>query len=167
MEENQYYSKIIDSPVGKLKLIGSVNGLHSISWFSQEVSRFNLTNLKEDNNFKLFKEVEDQLKEYFHGKRKDFSLQLDLGYGTDFQRKVWKALTEIPYGEVRSYGQQAVKVGSPKAFRAVGSANGKNLIPIIIPCHRVIASGGKLGGFGGGLENKQILLDLEKKYQKS
>lgn len=164
MNEVQYFSKIIDSPVGKLKLIGSSKGLHSISWLSDKPPKFNLPEITENNSYALFSEVEKQLNEYFQGERKDFDIKLDLGYGTSFQQKVWDALTKIPYGEVRTYGQQAVLVGSPKAVRAVGSANGRNLIPIIIPCHRVIASGGKLGGFGGGLENKKILLELERKY---
>lgn len=103
-----------------------------------------------------------QLREYFAGRRKDFDLPLDPA-GTAFQRTVWKRLQEIPYGETISYGELARRVGNPKASRAVGSANGKNPIPIVIPCHRVIASGGKLGGFGGGLPTKEALLALERR----
>ena len=101
-----------------------------------------------------------QLREYFAGRRTDFDLPLALE-GTPFQRSVWRALQEIPYGETISYGELARRVGNPKASRAVGSANGANRIPIVIPCHRVIASGGKLGGFGGGLPVKERLLALE------
>lgn len=104
-----------------------------------------------------------ELEEYFAGRRRDFSVPLDMD-GTAFQRKVWKALSEIPYGEVRSYGQIARRVGNPKASRAVGSANGANPVAIIVPCHRVIAADGSLGGFGGGLPNKNYLLDLEKTH---
>jgi O-6-methylguanine DNA methyltransferase len=103
-----------------------------------------------------------QLKEYFSGRRRDFDLPLAFG-GTKFQKSVWRKLQEIPYGETISYGELAKRVGNPKASRAVGSANGKNCIPIVVPCHRVIAAGGKLGGFGGGLPTKQALLDLETK----
>jgi methylated-DNA-[protein]-cysteine S-methyltransferase len=103
-----------------------------------------------------------QLCEYFAGRRQDFDLPLAFE-GTKFQKSVWRQLQQIPYGETISYGELAKRVGNPKASRAVGSANGKNRIPIVVPCHRVIASGGKLGGFGGGLPTKQALLDLETK----
>ena len=98
-------------------------------------------------------ETERQLKEYFGGKRKEFSLRLDPA-GTDFQRQVWKALLGIPFGETRSYGQLAKQLGNPQASRAVGAANGRNPISIIVPCHRVIGSSGKLTGFAGGLTLK-------------
>lgn len=102
-----------------------------------------------------------QLREYFAGRRTEFDLPLAVD-GTPFQRTVWRALQEIPYGETISYGELARRVGNPKASRAAGSANGKNRIPIVIPCHRVIAAGGKLGGFGGGLPVKEALLTLER-----
>lgn len=101
-----------------------------------------------------------QLKEYFRGERKQFQLPLDLR-GTPFQRKVWNALQEIPYGETRAYAEIAVVVGNPRAVRAVGHANGRNPIPIIVPCHRVIRTNGSLGGYGGGLDVKESLLALE------
>jgi methylated-DNA-[protein]-cysteine S-methyltransferase len=101
-----------------------------------------------------------QLNEYFSGSRKSFDLKLNLT-GTNFQKKVWEALGNIPYGETKSYKEIAIEVGSPKAFRAVGSANNKNPIPIIIPCHRVIGKNGKLVGFAGGLHLKEKLLQLE------
>jgi len=101
-----------------------------------------------------------ELQEYFSGRRQKFSVPLDVE-GTAFQKKVWKALSEIPYGEVRSYGQIARRIGNPKASRAVGTANGANPVAIIVPCHRVIAGDGTLGGFGGGLTNKTYLLTLE------
>jgi methylated-DNA-[protein]-cysteine S-methyltransferase len=105
-------------------------------------------------------EAARQLREYFSGKRTGFDLPL-APEGTAFQKSVWKQLQEIPYGETISYGELARRVGNPKASRAVGSANGKNPIPIVIPCHRVIATGGGLGGFGGGLPTKEKLLALE------
>jgi len=102
-----------------------------------------------------------QLSEYIDKKRKTFDLPLDLK-GTEFQMKVWKALLTIPYGRTLSYGQLAAMTGNPKASRAVGMANNRNPIPIIVPCHRVIGSDGSLTGYGGGLEIKQKLLELEK-----
>ena len=103
-----------------------------------------------------------QLREYFAGRRVDFDVPL-APEGTAFQRAVWQRLREIPYAETISYGELARRVGNPKASRAVGSANGANPLPIVIPCHRVIASDGTLGGFGGGLPTKQSLLELERR----
>jgi methylated-DNA-[protein]-cysteine S-methyltransferase len=101
-----------------------------------------------------------QLGEYFSGRRRSFDLPLELG-GTAFQRDVWWALADIDYGETVSYGELAAMVGRPAAFRAVGQANGANPIPIVLPCHRVVASGGRIGGYGGGLPVKRRLLALE------
>ncbi|WP_406724413.1 methylated-DNA--[protein]-cysteine S-methyltransferase [Streptomyces sp. GD-15H] len=108
-----------------------------------------------------FAEAKEQLKAYFAGELKEFTLELRL-HGTLFQRRVWDQLTRIPYGETRSYGQLADVLGSPKASRAVGLANGRNPIGIIIPCHRVIGASGGLTGYGGGLVRKQRLLDFER-----
>ena len=105
-------------------------------------------------------ETERQLNEYFAGNREQFELDLDFA-GTPFQCKVWQALLTIPFGETRSYSQIATQVGSPKAVRAVGAANGRNPISIVAPCHRVIGASGSLTGFAGGLEAKQLLLTLE------
>jgi len=102
-----------------------------------------------------------QVLDYLDGKRTEFDLPLDLR-GTEFQESVWRALLEIPYGETRTYQELARSVGKPRAVRAVGSANGANPIPLIVPCHRVIATGGKLGGYGGGLEAKAWLLAMER-----
>ncbi len=101
-----------------------------------------------------------ELQEYFAGRRREFTIPLDLR-GTEFQLRCWRELLRIPYGETRSYAQLAEAVGSPKGFRAVGHANGQNPIAIIVPCHRVIASDGTLGGYGGGLRIKEELLRLE------
>ncbi len=109
----------------------------------------------------LLKEAAVQLKEYFEGKRKEFDLPLALE-GTAFQVAVWKALQTIPFGKTRSYGEIAQSIGNPKACRAVGMANNRNRIAIIVPCHRVIGANGKLVGYGGGLDKKERLLALEK-----
>ena len=105
-----------------------------------------------------------ELKEYFEGKRKRFDFPIK-AEGTEFQMKVWKALTEIPYGETISYGELAKRIGNTKASRAVGGANNKNPIMIVIPCHRVIGANGSLVGYAGGIEIKKRLLELEKKYK--
>jgi len=115
----------------------------------------------EKNETPLIKKTNNQLNEYFAGKRKVFDIPLVL-HGTDFQIKVWEALQTIPYGETYSYGQLAVLIKNPKACRAVGMANNRNPIPIIIPCHRVIGHNGNLVGYAGGLNIKQQLIDLEK-----
>ncbi len=111
----------------------------------------------------LFDELEMQLNEYFEGKRKEFNLPLAI-IGSDFQKKVWNELLRIPYGQTCSYSEQSISVGNIKSIRAVAAANGANRIAILIPCHRVIGKNGALIGFGGGLENKKILLELEQKY---
>lgn len=104
-----------------------------------------------------------QLEEYFDGDRTEFDLPLVDDVGTPFQRRVWAELREIPYGETISYGELARRIGQPTAFRAVGLANGRNPISIVVPCHRVVGSGGSLIGYGGGLDRKQLLLNLEHK----
>jgi methylated-DNA-[protein]-cysteine S-methyltransferase len=108
----------------------------------------------------LFNEAAAQLGAYFRGERKDFDLQLN-PRGTDYQKRVWNLLREIPCGRTTTYGELAAKVGNPRASRSVGAANGKNPLPIVIPCHRVIGSNGKLTGYAGGLEAKKMLLELE------
>ena len=110
----------------------------------------------------LIKETIKQLSQYFEGKRNQFDLPLQMN-GTDFQRKVWNALLRIPYGQVWSYKRLAEEVGNPKACRAVGLANNRNPISIVVPCHRVIGSNGSLTGYASGLDNKRYLLDLESK----
>ena len=111
----------------------------------------------------LMHETTRQLRLYFAGELQIFDLPLEL-VGTEFQKKVWAALVTIPYGETRSYTEIAVQIGAPRAVRAVGAANGRNPIPIVVPCHRVIGASGSLVGFGGGLEWKRLLLDLEAKH---
>ena len=120
----------------------------------------------EENETALLKEAIKQLNEYLDGKRTLFDLPLE-PKGTEFQKKVWNALKEIPFGETRSYGEIAKIIGNEKASRAVGMANNKNPIAIIVPCHRVIGANGKLVGYAGGIDIKEKLLELEKNYAKS
>lgn len=109
-----------------------------------------------------FAEVDAQLEDFLTGKRTDFDLPLLL-LGTDFQKKVWSELTRIPYGKTRSYKEIAERIGHPKAVRAVGNANNRNPLPLVFPCHRVIGTNGSLTGYGGGIELKRLLLDLERR----
>jgi len=158
--EKQYVYRIMNSPVGALKLVGSDDGLAAILWDNDRPGRVPLSIVAEDDSHPVLVETERQLREYFAGKRRTFDLPLDFA-GTEFQQKVWQALLAIPFGETRSYRQIATEIGSAKAIRAVGAANGRNPISIIAPCHRVVGSAGDLRGFAGGLERKAYLLRLE------
>jgi methylated-DNA-[protein]-cysteine S-methyltransferase len=153
--------KTTESPLGRLKLVASDKGLVAILWEKDNPRRVPLSNLVENDQHPVLVETQRQLEEYFAGKRKSFSIALDMR-GTRFQKEVWEALLAIPYGETRSYGQLAKQLGKPRATRAVGAANGRNPVSIIVPCHRVIGSSGKLTGFAGGLEAKAHLLSLER-----
>lgn len=161
-----YYDKTVDSPIGKLRLVASNEGLAAILWEKERPGRVRLNIVAEDKGHPILLEAERQLRDYFAGKRKTFALKLDFA-GTDFQKKVWQALLTIPFGETRSYGEIARQIGSPNAVRAVGAANGRNPIAIVAPCHRVIGSTGKLTGFAGGLAAKAKLLDIEGKATRS
>jgi methylated-DNA-[protein]-cysteine S-methyltransferase len=155
-----YYYKIMPSVIGKLKLIASDKGLAAVLWENDDPKRVRLGPLIEDKKHPMLVWTERELTEYLDGKRKNFSVKLD-PKGTPFQNKVWEALKTIPFGETRSYGEIAKQIGKAKAVRAVGAANGRNPISIIVPCHRVIGASGKLTGFAGGLKTKAHLLDLE------
>jgi methylated-DNA-[protein]-cysteine S-methyltransferase len=148
-----------DSPIGALLIAGDHEAIHLIAFPKNGKPCRPGEGWTESAGGALTEAVR-QLREYFAGRRTEFDLPL-APEGTAFQRKVWRKLQEIPYGETISYGELARRVGNPKASRAVGSANGKNQIPIVIPCHRVIAGDGGLGGFGGGLPVKEKLLKLE------
>lgn len=153
---------LMDSPVGMLRLAASDRGLISIDVRKSSISR-EITAV--DPRAKaILQTTRKQLVEYFAGRRTTFDVPLDL-MGTDFQVESWKALGRIPYGKTISYGQQAQDIGNPKACRAVGSANGKNPIPIIVPCHRVVSADGSLGGYSLGLKMKKQLLALEGRRQ--
>ena len=149
------------SPVGILKLVATENALVAVLWENENPKRVRLAELIEQVDHPILLETQKQLCEYFAGTRQQFDLPLDFE-GTVFQKKVWQALLGIPFGETRSYRDIAEQVGNIKAVRAVGAANGKNPISIIAPCHRVVGANGKLVGFAGGLDNKEILLGLEK-----
>ena len=148
------------SPVGILKLVATENALVAVLWENENPKRVRLAELIEQVNHPILLETQKQLREYFAGTRQQFDLPLDFE-GTVFQKKVWQALLSIPFGGTRSYRDIAEQVGNIKAVRAVGAANGKNPISIIAPCHRVVGVNGKLVGFAGGLNNKEILLRLE------
>jgi len=143
-----------------LLLAGESDALRRVSFGSSKRSAQPGADWKLDK--KPFAEVIRQLQAYFRGELKEFDLPLAME-GTEFQLRVWNALRAIPYGETVSYARLAERIGNPKAVRAVGLANGKNPIPIIVPCHRVIGSDGSLTGFGGGLSTKKLLLELENK----
>jgi methylated-DNA-[protein]-cysteine S-methyltransferase len=153
--------KIIPSPIGDLQLVAADQGLVAIHWHNGKPNDVQSPKLVANENHPILLETELQLQQYFQGNRKSFSLQLYL-IGTKFQLNVWHALLAIPFGETRSYGQLARQLGNPNAMRAVGAANGRNPIPIIVPCHRVIGASGDLVGFGGGLHIKSQLLALER-----
>lgn len=152
--------KFVDSPIGKLKLVASDKGVVAILWENDNPRRVRLSDLTEDHNHPVLLQTESQLNEYFAGERSEFSLSLDMR-GTGFQSQVWEALLGIPFGETRTYGELANQLGNPKATRAVGAANGRNPISIVVPCHRVIGFSGRLTGFAGGLQAKAYLLELE------
>lgn len=156
--------KLLESPVGTLKLVASGVGLVAVLWQGDQPARVPLDTQAEENLDPILLQTERQLEEYFARKRTAFSVPLD-ARGTEFQKQVWRALQTIPFGETRSYGEIARQVGNPAAGRAVGAANGRNPISIVVPCHRVIGTSGKLTGFAGGLEAKNFLLDLESASQ--
>lgn len=153
MKPKTYFTEFA-SPIGKLQLRGTDTSLTGV--FMEPHSRPHDA-VRDDAPLR---DARRQLEEYFAGERREFSLALDAA-GTEFQRSVWRALRAIPYGETASYGDIARRIGNPRAVRAVGLANGRNPISIIVPCHRVIGANGTLTGYGGGLERKRFLLALE------
>ena len=155
-----YSYKLFDSPVGELKLVASEKRLVAILWPDDNPARVRLNSLIADTENPILLEAERQLRAYFAGNLKEFTLPLD-PHGTAFQKRVWDALLTIPLGETRSYAQIARQIGTPTAYRAVGAANGRNPLSIVAPCHRVIGTNGALTGFAGGLATKQKLLALE------
>lgn len=152
-----------NSPLGEYVLVSSQRGVVCVEPEDRAAPRLarwerEAIQIRDGNGHN--REVARELDAYFAGKLRQFSVPLDLR-GTDFQRRVWELLRDIPYGETRSYGQVACALACPTASRAVGRANGSNPISIVVPCHRVIGADGKLTGYGGGLDRKQALLDLE------
>jgi methylated-DNA-[protein]-cysteine S-methyltransferase len=152
--------KVVNSPVGMLKLVASDKGLAAILWKNDNPRHVRLEDLVEEPLHPLLARTDNELKDYFAGNRRTFSVPLDMR-GTHFQKQVWEALLGIPFGETRTYGDIAKQLGNRTATRAVGAANGRNPISIVVPCHRVVGASGSLTGFAGGLEAKEHLLKLE------
>ena len=152
--------RVIDSPVGPVTLAASPEALVSLTWGDRSSSFVELT----EGSNSIISTTERQLREYFAGKRRSFEIPLAPD-GTDFQKRVWMELLKIHYGQSISYGEQALRLGNPNAARAVGAANGKNPLCIIVPCHRVLGASGALTGFAGGIEAKRALLALEGNFR--
>ena len=158
MNPPRYFTEI-PSPIGRLHLRSSGDALTGLYMEKHQHLPARPADAKSDAA--PFRDAIAQLEEYFAGERREFSLPLG-AEGTDFQREVWRGLAAIPYGVTLSYGQLALAIGRPRAVRAVGLANGRNPISIIVPCHRVIGANGTLTGYGGGMERKRFLLDIER-----
>jgi methylated-DNA-[protein]-cysteine S-methyltransferase len=158
-----YTMTTIDTPVGELRIIASQRGLRAILWGAEDAARIASIDPADvvEERTPLLDEAVRQLQEYFAGTRRDFDLPLDPA-GTPFQQSVWMVLRTIPYGQTMSYGEQARRLGDPNKARAVGAANGKNPLSIVVPCHRVVGSNGHLTGFAAGLDVKSWLLDHER-----
>ena len=163
MSQTTLATTTTDSPVGTLTLVATDDGLRAILWPDDDPDRVPLTGAVEDPAHPVLVAAVAQLEEYFAGERRDFDLPLD-PVGTAFQQEAWTALRRIPYGATLSYGEQAAQLGDRNKARAVGAANGKNPISIVVPCHRVVGSTGALTGFAGGLEIKTWLLDHERRH---
>ena len=153
-------SQTLDSPVGSLTLIGSDRGLRAVLWPVERDGRVTFDEEIEPGDHPVLSKTADQLTEYLEGERSSFDIQLDL-VGSDFQIEVWNALCTIPHGQTRSYGELADALNRPGAARAVGAATGRNPVSIVVPCHRLVGSSGKLTGFAGGLDAKRWLLRHE------
>ncbi|WP_419908015.1 methylated-DNA--[protein]-cysteine S-methyltransferase [Candidatus Poriferisodalis sp.] len=159
-DQDAHWHTTIDSPIGPLGLVATDEGLRAVSWRGDETSVKLPDDMVEAPDHPILRQAAHQLNEYFDGDRTSFDVPLDLR-GTPFQEAAWRALGDIPYGSTRSYGEQAALIGRPKAVRAIGQANGRNPVPIVLPCHRVIGADGSLTGFGGGLDLKTQLLQHE------
>ena len=155
-----YYYRLLLTPVGELTLIAGDQGLAAVAWENERPSRIRAYPELRVTDHPVLEQAAHQLTEYFASQRQTFDLPLQFE-GTPFQCEVWQALSEIPYGETRSYRDIAERICRPKAMRAVGAANGRNPLSVIVPCHRVIGANGSLTGFAGGLEVKQRLLTHE------
>lgn len=158
-----YYTRI-ESPIESLLLASDGEALTSLFMMSQRHGPYFSESWIRDDNVRPFAEARKQMQAYFAGELTEFDLPLNM-IGTEFQKIVWRELQNIPFGATISYGQLAQRVGNPSASRAVGAANGRNPISIIVPCHRVIGSNGKLTGYGGGMERKEWLLTHESKHR--
>jgi methylated-DNA-[protein]-cysteine S-methyltransferase len=159
---SQLFSTVVDSPVGALTIVAADVGLRAILWPHDDPSRVRLAETTEDPSHPVVAATAGQLVEYFDGERTEFDVALD-PVGTEFQRAAWAALRTIPYGTTLSYGEQAERLGDRRKARAVGAANGRNPISIVVPCHRVVGSKGALTGFAGGTDIKAWLLRHEQR----
>ena len=161
IEQIGFSRRTYEAPFGVLTVVGSDRGIRYVMFANDahpkplEQLQISDTDIHDSVNVAI-----TQLEEYFDGSRRSFDLPLDLR-GTEFQVEAWNALAEIPYGRTASYGQQAASIGRPKAVRAIGGANGRNPVAIVLPCHRIVGADGSLTGFGGGIEVKKWLLDHE------
>ena len=159
-----YLYKTVPSPCGEMLIVASEKGIRQLDFLGEHTkAEHTMDNLGSDYSPGTNKHIEDcsaQLAAYFAGDLQDFDLSLDAA-GTDFQHIVWRALCDIPYGTTCSYGELATRIGKPTASRAVGAANGRNPIAVIVPCHRVIGANGTLTGYAGGIDRKRVLLSLE------
>jgi len=157
-----FHTTTMDSPVGELRLIAGENGLRAVLWGAEDAERIaSIDDELVEGTTPVLDEAISQLEEYFAGTRREFDLPLDPA-GTEFQQSAWMVLRTIPYGQTISYGQQAEQLGDPNKARAVGAANGKNPLSIVVPCHRVVGSNGHLTGFAAGIDVKSWLLDHER-----
>jgi methylated-DNA-[protein]-cysteine S-methyltransferase len=156
-------STVIDTPVGALTIVASDAGVRAVLWPDDDPSRVRLADASPSPTHPVLVAAVAQLGEYFDGTRTEFDVPLD-PVGTDFQRAAWMALRSIPYGETVSYGEQAERLGDRRKARAVGAANGRNPISIVVPCHRVVGASGALTGFAGGTETKAWLLAHERRH---
>ena len=153
----------LDTPIGTFRLVGGEDAVDRIDLPNRAAEPPNPAWVASNGALPAaLAEAKRQLEEYFAGERREFDLP-QAAKGTEFQRRVWAELRRIPFGETISYGELAARVGKPTASRAVGAANGRNPLPVVVPCHRVIGSSGRLVGYGGGLPTKQALLDLERR----
>jgi methylated-DNA-[protein]-cysteine S-methyltransferase len=157
------YTTTIDSPLGVLTIRASAAGVRAVTWPDDDPGRVRIDAPAVADSNDIATDAARQLEEYFAGDRRDFDVPLD-PIGTDFQRAAWDALCTIPYGETVSYGEQAARLGDERKARAVGAANGRNPISIIVPCHRVVGADGSLTGFAGGIESKAWLLAHERRH---
>jgi methylated-DNA-[protein]-cysteine S-methyltransferase len=157
---SELFSAVIDSPVGALTIVASNDGLRAILWPDDDPARVRLDATTSHPDHPVIVTAAVQLNEYFDGERTDFDVPLD-AVGTEFQRAAWEALRSIPFGTTVSYGEQAERMGDRRKARAVGAANGRNPISIVVPCHRVVGANGALTGFAGGTDTKAWLLAHE------
>ena len=161
-----YNYSIIETPIGSLSILADNKSLKMLKFsdsFQSVEKSLSMPKILRKKNI-ILENVEKQIHEYFRKERKKFDIPLDISLGTAFQQTVWKALINIKYGSLASYADIARNVKRPNAYRAVGNANNSNPISIIIPCHRVVGSNGNLSGYGGGIDNKNFLIDLEEQH---